>query len=209
MRKDRIAEWLLDRVTTHERAASTVGDLRETAVTRGGAWFWWSVMRTAASLLWRGMVADPREMLGLAFRAWLVSLGLAAVVSFAGLFVAGMVFGAMAMRHSTGGLGAVSGGFGDVEMMPAATASMMLCQFVVGRWIARRAPRPRARCLPGVHDIAVDPGVGSGARAHAGGPYHGLGPEPKPVVPVDQPVLFPGSPVRPPARQQLSGCRRR
>jgi hypothetical protein len=148
MRKDRIAEWLLDRVTTHERAASTVGDLRETAASRGGAWFWWSVTRTAVSLLWRGMVADPRAMLGLAFRAWLVSLCLAAVASFAGVFVAGMVFGVMAMRHSTGGLGAVSGGFGDAEMLPAVTASMMLCQFAVGRWIARRAPgREFAACL--------------------------------------------------------------
>jgi hypothetical protein len=36
MHKDRIAEWLLESVTTRERAASTVGDLRETAAARGG-----------------------------------------------------------------------------------------------------------------------------------------------------------------------------
>jgi len=148
MRKDRIAEWLLESVTTRERAASTVGDLRETAATRGEAWFWWSVLGTTVSLLWRGMVADPRRVLGLAFRAWLVSLCLAAAVAFADVFVGGLLLGAMALRNSTGGFGTVSGWLSDSEMVPAVTASMMLCQFLVGRWIARRAPgREMSACM--------------------------------------------------------------
>ena len=72
----RIAEWVLELVTAHERAASTVGDLRESAATRGEAWFWSSVLRTMGSLLWRGIIAEPRMMLWLALRAWLVGLGL-------------------------------------------------------------------------------------------------------------------------------------
>jgi hypothetical protein len=39
MHKDRIAEFLLESVTTPERAVSTLGDLRETAAARGEAWF--------------------------------------------------------------------------------------------------------------------------------------------------------------------------
>jgi hypothetical protein len=80
----RIAEWLLESVTTRERAASTVGDLRETAATRGEAWFWASVLGAAGALLWRGMVAEPRRMLGLAFRGLLmtfvVQLGITTIV---------------------------------------------------------------------------------------------------------------------------------
>ena len=53
MHKDRIAEWLLESVTTSENAATTVGDLREIAGTRGEVWFWWSVLGTSTSLLWQ------------------------------------------------------------------------------------------------------------------------------------------------------------
>ncbi len=91
MHKDRIAEFLLESVTTHERAASTLGDLRETAATRGEVWFWANVLGTAASLLWRAMLADKRRMLGLALRAWLLSLALSAASTIVGLFIVGLV----------------------------------------------------------------------------------------------------------------------
>ena len=45
-----IAEWVLSRFTTPGRAASIVGDLTENADSRGGVWFWFSVIRTALSL---------------------------------------------------------------------------------------------------------------------------------------------------------------
>ena len=53
MRDDRIAEILLEAVTRRERAASIVGDLRETSATRGEMWFWAGTVRAAFSLLWR------------------------------------------------------------------------------------------------------------------------------------------------------------
>jgi hypothetical protein len=76
MHRDRIAEWLLSQVTSRERAVSTVGDLMESAATRGAGWFWSSVVRTTGSLLWRGFADAPGPMLGLALRAWLLGLAL-------------------------------------------------------------------------------------------------------------------------------------
>src|SRR5580698_146898 len=87
MHNDRIAEWLLESVTTPERAASTVGDLREIAATRGEVWFWANVLGTTASLLWRAMVADKRRTLGLAIRAWLLSLVMGTAVTIVCIFI--------------------------------------------------------------------------------------------------------------------------
>jgi len=147
MRKDRIAEWLLESVTTRERAGSTVGDLRESAATRGEAWFWLSVARTAASISWRGVAEDPRDMFGLAVRAWLVSLGLTLLVLLIGLLLLGLWLGATAVWNNYS-VGAGAGGLGVAAWLAVVTALMSLCQFQVGRWIARRAPgREMSACL--------------------------------------------------------------
>ena len=53
MRSAHIAEWILALVTTRDRATSTVGDLTEQAAARDAVWFWLSVLRATASLLWR------------------------------------------------------------------------------------------------------------------------------------------------------------
>jgi hypothetical protein len=147
MRNDRVAEWLLASVAARERAASILGDLRESAATRGELWFWTNVLRTAASLSWRGVADDPRGMLTIAFRAWLLSLGLSVLVVVIGVLCMGVFIGATAMRNSLG-VNAAAGGFGAVEWLCLFTGLMSLCQFAVGRWIGRRAPgREMSACL--------------------------------------------------------------
>jgi hypothetical protein len=64
MRSIDIAEWILRLVTSPDRAASTVGDLAEGAADRGLVWFWSGILRTAASLLWRGIAGDPVRVTG-------------------------------------------------------------------------------------------------------------------------------------------------
>jgi len=132
MRKDRIAEWLLESVTTRQRAASTVGDLRESAAARGEAWFWLSVLGTAASLSRRGVADDPRGMLGLAFRglllAFLMQICLVFVTSAA-------VLAYKLLTSQTSSMGVVAGS------LPFWNRSAWLCaEFFVGRWMAHRAP---------------------------------------------------------------------
>lgn len=129
MRKDRIAEWLLVLVTSRERAASIVGDMMESADTHGSAWFWTSVLRATASLLWRGFAANPRGMLGLAFFGWLTGLLLTSVSIFIPVFVGGVLVEIFGITVRTFGVAVEAGSI-------LATAS----QFLVGQWIARRAP---------------------------------------------------------------------
>jgi len=146
MHKDRVAEFLLESVTTRERSAPTLGDLRESAATRGEVWFWANVLGTTASLLWRAMVADKRRMLGLALRAWLLSLAVGAAVTIAGIFIVGLVLGLTASN------GSIGFGFTITSLLPILIGSMAITQFFVGRWIARRAP---GRELPACLAIAI------------------------------------------------------
>ena len=62
MRNTSLAESILARFTTPERAASIVGDLVESTGRRGTVWFWFSVMRTAFPLLGRRLVANSSRM---------------------------------------------------------------------------------------------------------------------------------------------------
>jgi hypothetical protein len=143
---DRIAEWLLESVTTRTRAASTVGDLRETAASRGEIWFWRSVVATTAALTWRGMVADSRRLFALAFRAWLVSWGMTLLLFFGGAILFGFMLGALVVLDH--GITGAFGGFSPLVGNSIAVAMIAFVQFWMGRWIARRAPgRELSACL--------------------------------------------------------------
>src|SRR5580658_4696248 len=83
MRNIHIAEYILGLVTSRERAASIVGDFAEEAATRGVVWFWSGILRTATSLLWRGVAENPVRVTGVAF------IGLAVDVA-TSLFFAGL-----------------------------------------------------------------------------------------------------------------------
>jgi len=45
-----LAQWLLSRATTPERADAVLGDCLEQAQLRGQLWFWKSILQTAVSL---------------------------------------------------------------------------------------------------------------------------------------------------------------
>jgi hypothetical protein len=66
MRRASIAEWILSRATTPERAATIVGDLVEGAESHGTVWFWLSVIQTAFSLFPRRLSANRTELMGYA-----------------------------------------------------------------------------------------------------------------------------------------------
>jgi hypothetical protein len=53
----RLAEWIVARFTTHERAGAIVGDLMELIPQRGFRWFWVSIARVVFSFAWRFPVA--------------------------------------------------------------------------------------------------------------------------------------------------------
>lgn len=57
MKGERIAEWLLSRITTPARAAAQTGDLLEIARTRGALWFWCAVLGNVVHGGFRFMLA--------------------------------------------------------------------------------------------------------------------------------------------------------
>lgn len=138
MRNAQIAEWILSLVTTPERAAATVGDLLENASELGT--FWLGVLRTAVSLLWREFAEDPANLMGLAFRGFLLELAIVV-----GIFVIFVIGG--------GFLGFFAGLFwhpgrpvASLNLVATAIGGLLgagiviLVPFQVGRWMARRAP---------------------------------------------------------------------
>jgi len=86
MHKDRIAEWILGLVTTPERAASTVGDLTESAAHHGGLWFWSHVLRTAGAMMWQTFIANPGTFLKVGFLGSLRAYILANLAQLAAVF---------------------------------------------------------------------------------------------------------------------------
>lgn len=53
MLSNSIAEWIISRCTSKERAASIAGDLIEIRSQKGDRWFWLSLAGTVVSLVWR------------------------------------------------------------------------------------------------------------------------------------------------------------
>ena len=132
MRKARFAEWLLRSVTTEERAASTAGDLVESAPERGEWWFWRSLLGTLVSQMWQGVASNPRTMFGLAIRSYLVLLFYAFAWSIAVMFA-----GWYLLIHAARAYGA-SGSV--MSLSPVTHAGNCFITFMMGRCIARRAP---------------------------------------------------------------------
>jgi hypothetical protein len=60
MRNASVAEWIVSRFTSKERAASIVGDFVELESQKGAMWFWFSIAGVLLSLCWRrvlGLIA--------------------------------------------------------------------------------------------------------------------------------------------------------
>ena len=127
MRKARFAEWLLRSVTTPERAASTAGDLVESAPERGDMWFWSCLLRTVGAQMWRGVASNPHAMLWLVLRAWgmgfIYALGCRYLRA-----IADLISIAIQGHRLTGGLSWMTGMIGAITV-----------QILMGRWIANQA----------------------------------------------------------------------
>jgi hypothetical protein len=153
MRKAQIAEFVLSLFTSPERAASTVGDLIENAAARGVWGFWWDISRTAFSLLWNSLRAEPLFMASIGFRGLLLSfslllLTLICIIVFIplSLIVVSLPFSAAGIHLDQWALrfSWVSGLLGGLLGLIAVLA----VQFQTGRWIARRARgREMAACV--------------------------------------------------------------
>jgi hypothetical protein len=137
MRSSEVAEWILSLVTSPERAAATVGDLLENASELGT--FWLGVLRTAVSLLWQEVAAHPARMTGLAFRGFLVGLGL--------LFVCFLIIIPLTLVLSRGGVQDETI-YASWPFTAASILALILVPFQQGRWLARRSPgQELAACL--------------------------------------------------------------
>jgi hypothetical protein len=132
-----IAEYILGLVTSRDRAASTVGDLVEGAATRGAAWFWSGILRTAASLLWRGVAENPVRVTGVAFT------GLAVDVA-TSLLLAGLSGVAFFVAARSGHPAQLS----SIWWIIGLDAPALLMLLLIGRMLARWAPgRELSACL--------------------------------------------------------------
>jgi hypothetical protein len=138
MRSIHIAEWILALVTSRDRAASTAGDLAERAAARGAVWFWFAVLRTATSLLWRDVTEKPARPAALAFAGLAVLVAadyLSAALDGVAFFIAALHTGRPLQLHSIG-------------WTIWFHAPMLLTSLGVGRMLARWAPgRELAACL--------------------------------------------------------------
>jgi hypothetical protein len=54
-----LAESILSRFTTPDRAASIIGDLTDNAASSNVVWFWWSVLQTAFWLFGQSLRTNP------------------------------------------------------------------------------------------------------------------------------------------------------
>ena len=103
MRSDRVAELLLSMVAPPDRAASTVGDLVEEGVGRGGSWFWWSVARVASTLLGRDLVSFSVRMAASAAVGWFLYMGISIVFALVGYVALTLAWGlTYVLAHHTG-----------------------------------------------------------------------------------------------------------
>ena len=132
-----IAEWILSLVTSRDRAASTVGDLMEQAADRGIVWFWSGILRTAASLLWRGVVENNARVARLAFLGLAIYVGIDMLYA----FLTGVVFFLAA---------------NSIGWKFLLAARLLGSSLLIGRLLARQAPRRElAACLVFAVFIAV------------------------------------------------------
>ena len=138
MHKTHMAERILGLVTNRERAAAVAGDLTEKAATRGGAWFWSCVLRTAASLLWRDVSESPGRVTGLAFAGLAAYIGIDLL--FAGL--SGVAF------FIVGGVSGHPIQLDSIGWKVWFAAPVLVSSLLVGRILARWAPgRELAACV--------------------------------------------------------------
>ena len=139
MDRGRAAEWILSLVLSVNRAGSAVGDFLEES--SGNCRFWLKVVKTFLASLWNDFAEHPFAVLLLAVRGCILS-GLATWSGLFMLFVAMIpldaVFAIFAGLHTPvpSWLRVSS----EITGSLIGLAAQVLCQFHVGRGIARRGP---------------------------------------------------------------------
>jgi hypothetical protein len=126
MDKGKIAEGLLALVMDRPQAASVVGDLLETSLSRSAIWFWSNVLRTWIWTIWRDAKSQPRFVFGIAALGTLVHAGVALAV--------GLIF-----HFSLVGIVLLLPPYLDFLILPTSLGSVVgfyfLSPFYAGRWI--------------------------------------------------------------------------
>lgn len=153
-----MAEWILNLVTTPDRAASTVGDLAENSRR-----FWADVLRTAGSMVWSDVVRDRKQMMFLALRGFAFEIGVGILLVLAlgiafGLVVAICIFAGWQPPHfNPDSIGWMA--------MP------IVFPLLTGRMLARWAPgREIAAGLAFlILNLSLAVVIGIGARLYFGG----------------------------------------
>ena len=144
MRNAQLAESILSLVTSPERAASTVGDLMETAADRGALAFWIGLLRTTFGFLWSDFAEDPRRTIVLAVQAFVLECVILIVfvtqvvlIGFA-IGMSAYFFGTPLFPHwALAGIAEVLKAFAWIAIPLKAS-----------RWLARNSPgRKLAPCL--------------------------------------------------------------
>jgi hypothetical protein len=139
----RFAEWILGLVTSRGRAATIVGDLAERAATRGIAWFWSAVLRTATSMLWHDLAGHPARFAGIVLRGLALDLGL--------VFLFGVLGFVIVAAPATGFVPGFTGrgsGVAAIAWRLYVAAPTLLFPLIVGRALAHWAPgREVAACV--------------------------------------------------------------
>ncbi len=138
MHSAHIAERILALVTTRDRAASTAGDLTERAAARDAVWFWSSVLRTAASFLWRDVAEHAARLTGLAL------LGIAVYIAIDFLFagLGGVAF--FTVAYTSGKQPQLD----SIGWRIWFAAPVLVSAPLIGRMLARWAPgRELAACV--------------------------------------------------------------
>lgn len=95
MRSAGVAEWMLARWMSKDRAMGVVGDLEETAVGRGRVWFWRSVMGVLVATAWRPVAGYVAAVVGVGALRVLVSYHFVARAKVHPPTTAQVVWGAM------------------------------------------------------------------------------------------------------------------
>jgi magnesium-transporting ATPase (P-type) len=141
MQRADAAEWILSLATSPERAASIAGDLAEEAPSHGTLWFWGSLTRTVASLVWRAFTEAPLRITGMASLSLLLFFGwmLAAMM---GIVIVHMI---LVVTTGWGSLdtyvGAESNPSSDWLWLLESMAAFLIASFLFGRWLAKRMPQ--------------------------------------------------------------------
>jgi len=139
MRKADVAEWLLSLTTSPVRASSIAGDLAEQAPLHGQGWFWGSLIRTLASLVWRVFADAPFRM------TWMALLGTLIQILWMLLAIV-VIVTAHVTLIATLGLGSLEH-YTDRESNPAdpvwlleSCIAFAMASFLLGKWLAKRTP---------------------------------------------------------------------